>query len=332
MLSWIIALNAPVFTLFGEPFSWRDLILIAGGVFLLYKAVHEMHTEIEEPQGPGLQQRAMGAMSAIVSQIIVLDLVFSIDSIVTAIGMAQHVEVMIAAVVVAVALMFVASGPIAGFVSRHPTTKMLALAFLLLIGVSLVADGLGFHIDKGYIYAAMGFAVMVEAHQHRRQEAPARRRRSRRTGARRCRARGPAGATFRRHRPGKAARHPDGPRPVPPEICPEEEIMSRAVIVHHNGGPEVLALEERDIGAPGPGQVKLRHAAIGLNFIDVYHRTGLYKLELPFVPGIEGAGTVEAVGEGVAELRVGDRVGYSGPHRLLRRRTPDRRRQTRKTP
>jgi predicted tellurium resistance membrane protein TerC len=162
VLSWIIALNAPVFTLFGEPFSWRDLILIAGGVFLLYKAVHEMHTEIEEPQGPGLQQRAKGAMSAIVSQIIVLDLVFSVDSIITAIGMAQHVEVMIAAVVVAVALMFVASGPIAGFVSRHPTTKMLALAFLLLIGVSLVADGLGFHIDKGYIYAAMGFAVLVE--------------------------------------------------------------------------------------------------------------------------------------------------------------------------
>lgn len=162
VLSWIIALSQPVFTAFGHGFSWRDIILLAGGLFLIYKAVHEMHAEIEEPHEPTLQQRAKAMMSAIVTQIILLDLVFSIDSIITAIGMAQHVEVMIAAVVVAVALMFVASGPIANFVARHPTTKMLALAFLVLIGVSLVADGLGFHIDKGYIYAAMGFAVLVE--------------------------------------------------------------------------------------------------------------------------------------------------------------------------
>src|SRR3569833_3245541 len=121
-----------------------------------------MHAEIEDPHEPTLQQQAKAMMSAIVTQIILLDLVFSIDSIITAIGMAQHVEVMIAAVIVAVARMFVASGPIANFVARHPTTKMLALAFLVLIGVSLVADGLGFHIDKGYIYAAMGFAVLVE--------------------------------------------------------------------------------------------------------------------------------------------------------------------------
>ncbi|MBI4921666.1 MAG: hypothetical protein HY834_07940, partial [Devosia nanyangense] len=133
------------------------------GLFLIYKAVHEMHAEIEEPHEPTLQQQAKAALSAIIVQIILIDMVFSIDSIVTAIGMAQHVEVMVAAVVVAVGLMFLASGPIAGFVSRHPTTKMLALAFLLLIGVSLVADGLGFHIDKGYIYAAMAFAVLVEA-------------------------------------------------------------------------------------------------------------------------------------------------------------------------
>jgi predicted tellurium resistance membrane protein TerC len=162
VLSWIIALSAPLFTAFGHDFSWRDLILIAGGGFLLYKAVHEMHAEIEEPHEPGLKQGAKAMLSAIIMQIILLDLVFSIDSIITAIGMAQHVEVMIAAVIVAVALMFVASGPISNFVSKHPTTKMLALAFLLLIGVSLVADGLGFHIDKGYIYAAMGFAVLVE--------------------------------------------------------------------------------------------------------------------------------------------------------------------------
>ena len=116
-----------------------------------------MHAEIEEPHGPDLAKQATGAFAAIIGQIIVIDMVFSINSIVTAVGMADHVEVMIAAVIVAVGLMFVASGPIAGFVAEHPTTKMLALAFLLLIGVSLVADGLGFHIEKGYIYAAMGF-------------------------------------------------------------------------------------------------------------------------------------------------------------------------------
>ena len=163
VLGWIIALSQPVFTAFGHGFSWRDIILLGGGLFLIYKAVHEMHAEIEEPHEPGLKQQARAAMSAIVSQIILLDLVFSIDSIITAIGMAQHVEVMIAAVIVAVAIMFMASGPISNFVAKHPTTKMLALAFLLLIGVSLVADGVGFHIDKGYIYAAMGFAVLVEA-------------------------------------------------------------------------------------------------------------------------------------------------------------------------
>jgi predicted tellurium resistance membrane protein TerC len=164
LLTWIIALSQPVFTAFGHGFSWRDIILLAGGLFLIYKAVTEMHAEIEEPHAhDNLKAGARAMLSSIIVQIIMLDLVFSIDSIVTAIGMAQHVEVMIAAVVVAVGLMFLASGPISGFVSRHPTTKMLALAFLLLIGVSLVADGVGFHIDKGYIYAAMGFAVLVEA-------------------------------------------------------------------------------------------------------------------------------------------------------------------------
>ena len=163
VLSWIIALNAPIFALFGHDFSWRDIILLAGGGFLIYKAVTEMHEEIEGPGHDDLTRRAKAAVSAIIAQIIVLDLVFSVDSIITAIGMAQHVEVMIAAVIVAVGLMFWASGPIAAFVSHHPTTKMLALAVLVLIGVSLAADGLGFHIDKGYIYAAMAFAVVVEA-------------------------------------------------------------------------------------------------------------------------------------------------------------------------
>ena len=163
VLSWIIQLQEPLFTLFDHGFSWKDLILIAGGGFLIYKATHEMHAAIEEPHETDLSKAANAAFSAIIAQIIVIDMVFSIDSIITAVGMADHVEVMIAAVIVAVGVMFVASGPIANFVSKHPTTKMLALAFLLLIGVSLAADGLGFHIPKGYIYSAMAFSVLVEA-------------------------------------------------------------------------------------------------------------------------------------------------------------------------
>ncbi|MDB5560920.1 MAG: TerC family protein, partial [Hyphomicrobiales bacterium] len=140
VLSWIIGLTQPVIAAWGLELSWRDLILIGGGIFLVYKSTHEMHAAIEEPHEPGLAEVAKASFSAIIAQIIVIDMVFSIDSIVTAIGMAQHVEVMIAAVVIAVGLMYVASGPIAGFIAKHPTTKMLALAFLLLIGVSLVAD------------------------------------------------------------------------------------------------------------------------------------------------------------------------------------------------
>jgi len=163
VLSWIIALDTDVIELFGVGLSWKDIILVAGGLFLIYKATHEMHAEIEEPHEAGLKEGAKAAFSAIIAQIIVIDMVFSIDSIITAVGMVEQVQVMIAAVIVAVGIMFIASGPIANFVAKHPTTKMLALAFLLLIGTSLVADGLGFHIEKGYIYAAMGFSVLVEA-------------------------------------------------------------------------------------------------------------------------------------------------------------------------
>lgn len=163
VISWIISLTQPVFTFGDVALSWKDLILIFGGGFLIYKATHEMHAEIEEPHEQDLGRKASMAFAAIISQIIVIDMVFSIDSIITAVGMAEQVEVMIAAVIVAVGVMFVASGPVAKFVADHPTTKMLALAFLLLIGVTLVADGLGFHISKGYIYAAMGFSVLVEA-------------------------------------------------------------------------------------------------------------------------------------------------------------------------
>jgi predicted tellurium resistance membrane protein TerC len=163
VIAWIIALDQPVFEIFGVDLSWKDIILLAGGGFLIYKATHEMHAAIEEPHEPKLADKARATFSVIIGQIIVLDMVFSVDSIVTAVGMAEHVEVMIAAVIVAVSVMFVASGPVARFVAEHPTTKMLALAFLLLIGVSLVAEGLGFHIPKGYIYSAMAFSVLVES-------------------------------------------------------------------------------------------------------------------------------------------------------------------------
>lgn len=160
-LSWLIALKEPVFSLFGHGFSWRDIILIAGGGFLIVKATLELHSSIEgEEHGPkgGVQ----AAFAVIIAQIIVIDLVFSIDSIITAIGMAEDIEVMIVAVIIAVAVMFVSSGPISDFVAKHPTTKVLALAFLLLIGMVLVADGFGFHVPKGYIYAAMAFSLLVE--------------------------------------------------------------------------------------------------------------------------------------------------------------------------
>jgi predicted tellurium resistance membrane protein TerC len=164
ILTWLIGLTQPVVSAWGFDLSWKDLILLAGGLFLLYKATHEMHNAVEATgDEPPAAAPAKGSFTAVVVQIILIDLVFSIDSIVTAIGMAQAVEVMIAAVVIAVGIMYLASGPVAGFIARHPTTKMLALAFLLLIGVTLVADGLGFHIDKGYIYAAMAFATAVEA-------------------------------------------------------------------------------------------------------------------------------------------------------------------------
>lgn len=162
VISWIIGLTRPLFEVFGQGFSWRDLILMAGGLFLIYKATHEIHGEIEDPEMTKPADMADAAFTAVVFQIVLVDAVFSIDSIVTAIGMAQHVEVMIAAVIIAMGIMYVASGPIAGFVHRHPTTKMLALAFLILIGVTLLADGLGFHVPKGYIYSAMAFSVVVE--------------------------------------------------------------------------------------------------------------------------------------------------------------------------
>ncbi len=161
ILSWLIGLTEPVVTIFGKGLSWRDLILLAGGLFLIYKATHEIHQGVEGEHHESASA-VKASFTAIVAQIIVIDMVFSVDSIVTAIGMAEHVEVMILAVVIAMGVMYLASGAIAGFIERHPTTKMLALAFLLMIGIALVADGLGFHIPRGYIYTAMAFSAFVE--------------------------------------------------------------------------------------------------------------------------------------------------------------------------
>jgi predicted tellurium resistance membrane protein TerC len=161
-LSFIMGLTRPVLTLYEVTFSWRDIILIAGGLFLIAKATREIHGEVEpgeDEPGQGVQTRAMWS---VVVQLAIIDLVFSIDSIVTAVGLADHLEVMIAAVVIAMIVMFVAAGPVGSFIEEHPTTKMLALAFLLMIGAALLADGFHFHIPRGYIYSAMAFAAAVE--------------------------------------------------------------------------------------------------------------------------------------------------------------------------
>jgi predicted tellurium resistance membrane protein TerC len=175
-ISWIVGLTAPVFTFNGNEFSWRDLILIGGGLFLLWKATTEIGESLEgEPAHHVAANVPTASMASVLTQIVLLDIVFSLDSVLTAVGMAEDVIVMIAAVVIAVLVMLVASGPLSKFVHDHPSVKMLALAFLLLIGVTLVADGFGFHIDKAYIYAAMGFAVFVEAlnlRSRRKRQAP----------------------------------------------------------------------------------------------------------------------------------------------------------------
>ena len=158
---WIIGLTRPVFELFGEPVSWRDIVLIAGGLFLLYKGTREIHQGLEGDRQTADAGSARTSFASVVAQIMLLDLVFSLDSVITAVGMANTLWVMAAAIVIAVAIML-ASKPLADFVERHPTVKMLALSFLLLIGMTLIADGAGFDVPKGYIYAAIGFSVAVE--------------------------------------------------------------------------------------------------------------------------------------------------------------------------
>lgn len=162
LLVWLTGLTAPVFTIADQAFSWRDIILIIGGLFLIAKATHEIHSEVEFREVEHKTSNVQKAFFWVIVQIVVIDLVFSVDSILTAIGMAEHIEIMVAAVLIAMAVMYISSGPVARFVSEHPTTKMLALAFLVLIGVALVADGFQFHIPRGYIYFAILFSAAVE--------------------------------------------------------------------------------------------------------------------------------------------------------------------------
>jgi predicted tellurium resistance membrane protein TerC len=178
LLTWLIGLTAPVFSILGQGFSWRDVVLGVGGMFLIAKATHEIHAEIEGDHGKP-RQASRHAFWFVVGQLIVIDIVFSIDSIITAIGMSSNIEIMVLAILIAVGVMYVASGVVGDFIARHPTTKMLALAFLVLIGVALVADGMGAHIPRGYIYFAMAFAAGVEIVNvlaRRKRGRPARRR------------------------------------------------------------------------------------------------------------------------------------------------------------
>ena len=160
----IVHLTEPVFSVMGHGVSWRDLILLGGGLFLIVKATQEIHKDVEAKgeDEANLRDKAKASFSAIIIQIIIIDLVFSIDSIITAIGIAELISVMIVAVIIAVGVMYLASGAISDFIHRYPTTRMLALSFLLMIGFALIADGAGFHIPRGYLYTAMAFSAGVE--------------------------------------------------------------------------------------------------------------------------------------------------------------------------
>ncbi|TCS63660.1 TerC family protein [Varunaivibrio sulfuroxidans] len=162
-LAWLAKLTAPLLVIADHPLSLRDMILIAGGLFLLVKATREIHERLEEAGAEADLKRVKRGIIATIVQIALIDIIFSLDSVITAVGMVNEVSIMATAITVAVVVMLWASGPLSAFVSRHPTVKMLAMSFLLLIGMALVADGMGFHIPKGYLYFAMGFSVSVEA-------------------------------------------------------------------------------------------------------------------------------------------------------------------------
>ena len=161
-LAWMTRLVQPIFFVGDFAVSWRDLVLFFGGLFLIYKATVEMHNELEGSVEAETNVKA-ASFGYIIFQIMVIDMVFSLDSVITAIGIAEHIPIMVIAILIAIAVMLFAAAPVAGFVDRHPTVKMLALAFLLLVGVALVADGLHFHIPRAYLYFAIGFSIAVEA-------------------------------------------------------------------------------------------------------------------------------------------------------------------------
>ena len=163
-IAWIVKLTQPVFEAFGHGFSWKDMILIAGGLFLVWKATKEIHHSVDprDHEEDFIASSAINSFAAAIGQILLLDLVFSVDSIITAVGMTPHLPIMVVAVVVAVTVMLVAANPLANFIERNPTIVMLALAFLLMIGTTLIAEGMGFHVPKGYVYAAMAFSALVE--------------------------------------------------------------------------------------------------------------------------------------------------------------------------
>lgn len=161
-LAWMMTLTAPLFAVFGKEISGRDLILIGGGLFLLWKSVHEIHNSLEGAEEEAGTAAATATFGGVIVQIAIIDIVFSLDSVITAVGMVEQVPIMVIAIVIAVGVMLFAAGPIGNFVDRHPTIKMLALAFLILVGVALIGEGWDLHIPKGYIYFAMAFAVAVE--------------------------------------------------------------------------------------------------------------------------------------------------------------------------
>jgi predicted tellurium resistance membrane protein TerC len=161
-LSWVMGLTRPLFNVFSRDISGRDLILLVGGMFLLWKSTREIHERLEGPGDTGHGTRAAHTFAGVLVQIALLDIVFSLDSVITAVGMVDEIAIMILAIVIAVGFMMFTAGPVSDFVERHPTVKMLALSFLLLIGMALIAEGFGQHIPKGYIYFAMGFSVFVE--------------------------------------------------------------------------------------------------------------------------------------------------------------------------
>lgn len=162
-ITWVMTLRKELFGVFGHPVTGKDLVLLLGGIFLIYKATKEIHHKLEDDAEGEIHKKAAAKFGAVIAQIMILDLVFSLDSVITAVGMAEgRIWTMVIAIVASVAVMLLAANPIGNFVKKHPTTKMLALAFLLLIGVMLVADGMGHHVPKGYIYAAMAFSVLVE--------------------------------------------------------------------------------------------------------------------------------------------------------------------------